>query len=373
VLVLLYNSLGPADGEFLSRCGSSCVLLRQSAHVDCILMPSPIEQPNIPDHRIAPSVALAIDWVFHRLNRFTPFDDDDIYRPSRTKPFIELAIMFAVYAAVTGDTASPTVQSAAQLFQAASKRADFTDWTLRLPAELVNYAEVCAAVDELGGDAGELRHRLQSAVDAGAIFQVERLPHRLLELRAALDWAGVVHPLPPTSDICSQTILGKALSASLLSDSAIYAITHVILFGSRFGLMQGALPDWSRSAPVRDLLCDLLVVTSQARNWDLLGELLLCWDCIGFKHDLVTTAGWASFLDAFRADGAVLPSPAKGVDGKAKLEDIQVEHGDETSDFDHVYHTTLVAVLAGTVFLNRSRLHVSAAPASAKNGGRLVK
>lgn len=274
--------------------------------------------------------------------------------------------MSAVYVAVTGDTASPTVQSAAKLFQAASKRADFTDWTLRFPAELVNYAELCAAVDELGGDAGELRHRLQSAVDAGVLSQVERLPHRLLELRTALDWAGVVHSLPPSGDICAQTILGKALSAPLLSDSAIYAITHVILFGSRFGLMQGALPEWLRSAPVRSLLCDLLVVTSQARNWDLLGELLLCWDCVGFKHDLVTTAGWASFLDAFRADGAVLPSPAKGVDGKAKPEDMQAEDADEASDFDHVYHTTLVAVLAGTVLLNRSRLHVSTASVSAR-------
>jgi hypothetical protein len=336
-------------------------------------MPSFTDQPNILDHRIAPSVSLAIDWVFNHLDRFTPFDDDNMYCPSRTKPFIELAIMFAVYVAVTGDTASPAVQGAAQLFQAASKRADFTDWTLRFPADIVNYAELCAAVDELGGDAGELRHRLQSAVDVGALSQIERLPHRLLELRAALDWAGVVHSLPPTCDICAQTILGKALSTSLLSDSAIYAITHVILFGSRFGLMQGALPEWLRSAPVRSLLCDLLVVTSQARNWDLLGELLLGWECIGFEHDLVITAGWASFLDAFRADGAVLPSPAKGVDGKAKPEAMLAEHADESSDFDHVYHTTLVAVLAGTVLLNRSRLYVSTASVSAKNGERLVK
>jgi hypothetical protein len=311
-------------------------------------------------------VSLAINWVFHHLNRFTPFDDDDIYHPSRTKPFIELAIMFAVCAAVTGDTSSPAVQSAAQLFQAASKRADFTDWALRFPADLVNYAELCVVVDELGGDAGELRHRLQSAVDAGAISQIERLPHRLLELRAALDWAGVVNSLPPTGDICAQTILGKTLSASLLSDSAIYAITHVILFGSRFGIMQGDFPDWLRSAPVRSLLCDLLVVTSQARNWDLLGELLLCWDCIGFRHDLITTAGWASFLDAFRADGAVLPSPTNGVDGKARPEDMQAEHADEASDFDHVYHTTLVAVLAGTVLLNRSRLYAPAASVSTR-------
>jgi len=63
-------------------------------------MPSFTDQPNILDHRIAPSVSLAIDWVFNHLDRFTPFDDDNMYCPSRTKPFIELAIMFAVYVAV---------------------------------------------------------------------------------------------------------------------------------------------------------------------------------------------------------------------------------------------------------------------------------
>ncbi len=336
-------------------------------------MPSPMDQPNIPGHRIAPSVSLAIDWVSNHLDRFPPFDDDDTYCPSRAKPFFELALMLAVYVAVTGDKASPTVQNAAQLFQAASKRADFTDWILRFPADIVNYAELCAAVDELDGDAGELRHRLQAAVDAGALSQVERLPHRLLELRAALDWAGVVHSLPPTSDICAQTILGEALSAPLLADASIYAITHVIIFGSRFGLMQDALPEWLRSAPVRSLLCDLLVVTSQAQHWDLLGELLLCWDCIGFEHDLVTSAGWATFLDAFRPDGAVSPGRTKGVNRKAKPEGVLTEQADEASDFGHMYHTTLVAVLAGTVLLNRSRLHVSTALISPKNGERLVK
>jgi hypothetical protein len=332
-------------------------------------MRSSADQLKIPDHRIAPSVSLAIDWVLNHLDRFTPFDEDDVYRPTRMKPFIELAIMFGVYAAVTGDTASSTVQSAARFFQAASKRADFTDWTLRFPADIVNYAELCAAVDELGGDAGELRRRLQAAVDAGALSQIERLPHRLLELRAALDWARVSHALPPTADICAQTIFGEPLSAPLLPDSTIYAITHVILFGTRFGLMRGGLPEWLQSAPVRSLLCDLLVVASQARNWDLLGELLLCWDCMGLEHDLITTAGWASFLGGFRADGAVPPRTANDEDGTAKPQDMLAPHADETKDFNHVYHTTLVAILAGTVLLNRSRLRVATASISPMTKG----
>jgi len=309
------------------------------------------DRTTIQDDRIGRSVSRAMDWVHNQLPRFAPFDATNLYSPARTKPFIELSIMLAVYVAITGDIASPPIESAARLIQDVSKRADFTDWIIRFPAELVNYAELCSAVDQLGGDAGELKHRLQLAVDVGALSQVERLPHRLLELRAALDWAGVAHSLPPIGEMCAQTILGNALSAPLLSDSSIYAITHVILFGSRFTLMRGDLPPWFRAEPVRSLLSDLLVVTSQSRNWDLLGELLLCWDCIGFEHNLVTAAGWASFLDSFRADGAV---PPNGVGKKIEREAMLAEHADNETDFKHVYHTTLVAILAGTVSLNQS-------------------
>jgi hypothetical protein len=45
---------------------------------------------------------------------------------------------------------------------------------------------------------------------------------------------------------------------------------------------------------------------------------------------------------------------------------MQAEHADEASDFDHVYHTTLVAVLAGTVLLNRSRLYAPAVSVSTR-------
>ena len=290
-----------------------------------------------------------LDWIAAHLDLFSPFDEEDTYSPSRTKPFIELAIMAAVYVATTGDTASPAVRRAGRLFQAASERADYIDWALRFPAELVNYAELCAAVHEFGADDEELRRRLQSAVDAGAPDQVERLPHRLLELRVALDWAGIRHALPSVADICEQTVLGRPLSVHLLPDSTVYAITHVILFGSRFGTRPQDLPGWLRSAGVRRLLCDLLVTTGQSRNWDLLGELLLCWDCLEFRHNLITTAAWTAFRGARRADGAVPPRPASTADRGSVPTGTAADGVADLADFNRVYHTTLVAVLAETV------------------------
>src|SRR5664279_3477290 len=114
-------------------------------------------QPNFPYHRIATSTSAAIGWVFSHLDRFSPFDEQDTYSPPRMKAFIELAIMLSVYAAATRDATSPIIRSAARLFQAVSRRPDFTDWIIRRPAEIVNYAEFCAAVDELECDSRELR------------------------------------------------------------------------------------------------------------------------------------------------------------------------------------------------------------------------
>jgi hypothetical protein len=305
------------------------------------------------DDHVASSTSLAVGWVSRHLHRFSAFDEHDTYCPPRTKPFIELAIMLGVHAAATGDETSPLVRNAMQLLQSVSRRPDFTHWIVRLPAEFVNYAELCAAINELGGDERELRQHLQQAVDMGVLAQIERLPHRQVELRAALDWAGIKHSLPPVEDLCAETILGQPLSAPLLSDYAIYAITHVIIFACRFGLLRDALPGWMRSATIKTLLSDLIVVTSQERNWDLLGELLLCWESIGFPRNRLSVAGWESFLDVFRPDGAVPPS-GPGHDEELS-QHIEEQNTGETSDFDRVYHTTLVAVLAGTVFLSRSR------------------
>ena len=80
------------------------------------MMSSSEDRTNIPDNRIGRSVSRAMDWVHNQLPHFTPFDAADLYSP-RTQPFIELAIMVAVYVAITGDTASPPIESAGSTHQ----------------------------------------------------------------------------------------------------------------------------------------------------------------------------------------------------------------------------------------------------------------
>jgi hypothetical protein len=307
---------------------------------------------EVDDHlyrRINASLCAALGWISDHFDSFSPFDEVDTYRATRMKPFIELALLFGIYAAAGRDTETPLVRRVARLLHEVSHRADFMGWLIRRPEEIVNYAELCAAIQELGGEFQAIRGSLQSAVDFGILAQVERLPHRMVEIRATLDWAGVIHSLPPVADLCAETILGQPISAPLLSDQALYAVTHVILFACRFGIFRRDLPAWLSSREVNILLSDLIVISAQECNWDLLGELLLSWDSLGFPHTGIAAAGWESFLKAQRRDGAF---PAS-----AKIHGPETEVGsEETVGFEKLYHTTLVGVLAGIVRLRELQL-----------------
>jgi hypothetical protein len=313
------------------------------------------------------SVDTAVEWAFGRIERFSPFDESDCYDPSRLKAFVEFSIMLATYLKLTQHQQQPADNwRAVKLVRSVCKRADFTDRIIRSPETLVEFAELCGVLQELGFQDLELRRRIQSAVDAGLVEHIERPPHRLLEVRLSLDWAGAVHSLPPMGELISETILGRPLCTPWLSREAIYAVTHVVMFAARFGLKQWSLPSPVPVTRTRAVLCDLMVIACQDSEWDLLGELLLCWDCLGLEPSSLTAAAWVSFLSARQDDGTFLPrrSEPAGVtetnskDGSTSNQAVG-GRASKAHGFDLVYHTTLVAILAGTVRIRRTTLNVA--------------
>lgn len=308
------------------------------------------------------AVDSAVDWVFARLDRFSPFDDSDAYVPSRLKSFAEFAIMLAPLTALVSPPAS-IKSHAIELLDKASARPEFTDWIIRAPDILVQYVQICAALRVLGFDSPELRCRIQSAVDAGSVEQLERVPHRSLELSLSLDWAGIAHSMQSAEELVEMSILSAALRAPLLSRDTVYAITHVIMFCARFGLNPCSLGPKISIDRVRELICDLLVAACQDDDWDVLGELLLCWDCLGFAPTPVTAAAWNTFLSARTPNGSFLGRPPKenpkSADGGTAADGAPdvASAGKPAEDqaFDDVYHTTLVAILAGSLHLHRAQ------------------
>ncbi|HXO21896.1 MAG TPA: hypothetical protein VOA87_18430, partial [Thermoanaerobaculia bacterium] len=210
----------------------------------------------------------------------------------------------------------------------------------------------------VGHDDPGQRELIQAALDAGCLEQMERLPHRMMDVASCLEWGGFQHPWPSLEELYGGSILRQVPSPLWLEEDGLYALTHVLLFRYGFGLRQVALAAEHRAA-LRRTLTQLLVRSCQDHHWDLLGELLLSWECVGLDATEISQRSWQAFFAAQSNDGAI-PGPewALGL------------HADQARDLDaagraevyfsHHYHTTLVGILAACV--RRQRLERPAAP-----------
>jgi hypothetical protein len=301
------------------------------------------DQPDLAQ-RIQASNTAAAAWAFGNRDRFSPFDETDTYRPARLKAFVEFAIMTAAYAVNWPRKRDAQYEPTVDLIAAAAERDDFTDWLFRRPEIIVEFAEVLGSLRELGRESPQLLNKLRSASIVEALNHVERVPHRALEVALVNEWAELgLLEASPLETLIEGTILGTKLRSPWIGREAAYAVTHVIMFIFRFGLFRSRPGVSLPTLDLGPLLTDLLVINAAEGDWDLLGEILLCWKCLGLPSTRLTSAAWACFLSAQKADGSFLPNRASGDEG---------EQHRAADDVELRYHTTFVAVLAGTAWLS---------------------
>ncbi|RKT53844.1 DUF6895 family protein [Saccharothrix australiensis] len=171
-----------------------------------------------------------------------------------------------------------------------------------------------------------------SAVDA----MTEVVPNRRIAVANAHRTVGI----PRDDDwdaLAGATWLGRAPEPWAIDWHTAYCATHTVFHLTDWG----AHPDGLPRHVVDHLTAWLPVwfdVWAEARQWDLVGELLVVGACL--PEPRVDPAEWAVFAAAQQADGLV---PRDG-DPVA---------GDATERFRDHQHTGVVAVLAGTVALSR--------------------
>lgn len=305
----------------------------------------PAAQPASAQRIQASSIAAAA-WAFANRDRFSPFDESDAYSPSKLKAFVEFAIMTAAYDAYCPSTRDTQCEAAVDLIAACAERDDFTDWLFRRPEIVVEFAEVLGSLHELRRESPRLLQKLRSATIVDALNHVERVPHRALEVVLVNEWANLdLLQVPPLETLLEGTILAANFRTPWIGREAAYAITHVIMFIHRFGLDRSRSDLLLPTVDLRPLLTDLLIITSAEGDWDLLGEVLLCWKCLRLPPTPLTSAAWRCFLNAQQADGSFLP----------KRDGANTDDGDRNPGGDNVqlrYHTTFVAVLTGAAWLS---------------------
>ncbi|HVR06713.1 MAG TPA: hypothetical protein VMW75_01585 [Thermoanaerobaculia bacterium] len=301
----------------------------------------------------------ALGWILAHLDLFDPFRGGRPFAIKHGQRLGEIAILLHAYTGITGERESPAMGRIVSLLESVRARRELGDRLLRSPAELVLFVEIYAALRSVGHDDPGDRVLIQRALDARLPQQLERLPHRMMDIASCLEWGGFAHRWPSLRRLYGASILGATPSALLLSEDGMYGLTHVLMYLYGFGLRRASIPRRQRES-LRRLLSMLLVGVGQDRHWDLLAELLLCWEAIGYPPTALADRAWEALLAAQQEDGSI-PGPewARPIYEAASRDVRQDAEGVREAYFAHHYHTTLVAIIAAC--LRRRNL---AAPAA---------
>ncbi|MFE0253655.1 DUF6895 family protein [Streptomyces sp. NPDC059010] len=195
------------------------------------------------------------------------------------------------------------------------------------------------------------------AADAGAHAQPYKPVLNRLELRYFADRGGFPAPasLPGPGALLAESIAGLDPDVLQLSESEVYALTHVVFYATDFGRHSLTLAADEATGRLRETVRVLLGVHLARGSLDLLAELLLCTAALeespGPRTGHLPCAGWNALARAARPDGA-LPSPVHRPEVLAGLSDAKAA----AYVFGTCYHTTTAAVLAAAVRRQRGEV-----------------
>jgi hypothetical protein len=291
-------------------------------------------------------LADAMRWVEQHFEQFDPTPGSSVdLALAGGKAFMELSVATLMYARYAARPDEDLLLRFATFLCDVRARPHFRDRVLRSPTEWVLHADLNSVLTELGHPDAKVSHSLQRAVDAGFLEHQERVPHRMMDIGLSLQWAGIDANWPDQDSLRAGSILGSLPSDLYLDLQTWYALTHVIIFQTDYGCHP---PSVIQPAGLSDLLATLMILSAQERDWDILGEFLLCWDCLGLEQHAITAAGWRLFLAAQQQDGSFL--------GPESRRSAEREKSCEEQVFRARYHTTIVAVIALSLRQAR-RLH----------------
>ncbi len=217
--------------------------------------------------------------------------------------------------------------------------ASLMDRLTRSPQEFAIYLDIYALGRMLGPDDRTLRADLERALAWGIPAQSERLPHREMDVRLSLDWAGLEWSEETWDQLIARSILGRLPDIAHLDEPNLYAVTHVVLFAHAFGLPGPSPWGIAPSRPVERFLTGALARTMRERHWDLVAEFILCWDLIGLPWTPAYELAWQHLLEQ-RDDAGAFPGPRSDTHGVPPR-----EADDEALYVAHHYHTTLMVVM----------------------------
>ncbi|MDN4643138.1 DUF6895 family protein [Arthrobacter sp. PsM3] len=287
------------------------------------------------------AAASALDWLALQLDYFVP--QQDRKTASRNKPLLELIVLM-VHGLRRGLLdQNPSATRIIDRLTVFAQGHELRNRPVRNSNELILRAGLCAFLRITNRP--DLAHEavLQRTIDTGLLDQSGRLPHHMMIERTVLDWGGFSHRLPPLAELTTSSVLVRKPDALYQTEQSIYELTHDVMFGYTFGDRPPSELTPSQLAQLNRILSDALMRFGRQGHWDLVGELLLAWDCLRFEYDAIYENAWSELIAAQEVDGSIVAiEPAD-----TETDEI---HTDSQSParrrFAERYHSTLVLVLA---------------------------
>ena len=294
----------------------------------------------------------ALTWIDRHLEDFDPFRGGRAFEMNNGQRVGELALLLQAYVMLTGDRQSPRVHRMAALLKSIQHHREFADRPLRSQVDFVLVTLVYSALRSVGYENVQQRELLERLLRLNYVMHTERLPYRLMEVVFCTDWAGLRHSLPSMNSLHGRSILADIPCPLYLHDDDIYAITHVLMYFFALGTRTGVALPTREPKRLNQTLSTLIVMACQDHHWDLLAELLLCWDCLGNEASVIYERGWQALLE-IQNDNGSLPGPewAQKIHGAAPLKGATPDP--DFLRFTHYYHTTLVSCVSALVRLRR--------------------
>jgi hypothetical protein len=295
--------------------------------------------------RSGPLLLGVLSWLEEHVDQFDPFRDRREPALFGELPMVELALLCMCLTREFGASRPEAVERLLDFLLPIYRRPAFRERLFRHPEEFVSHAFLRSALRECGAiDRTPDRDEIQRVVDRDDLATITRPPHRMLELRYALDLGGVRHSLPSYATLARHSVLARPLKVPALTDAEAYVVTHVLFYVSDLGHREANGLPGSYLSNARVAVERLLGMYLNAGNWDLVGELLLSLHCLRQTGSDLYDFGLASLAAAQLPSGAV-PGAHYRPEKLAAL----AEPERTAYLFRRCYHTTIVAGLVAAL------------------------
>ena len=171
-------------------------------------------------------------------------------------------------------------------------------------------------------------------IDSNIIHQIEKIPYRRMDIKASYEWLGLDSGHETYEQLLNQTILMQETPLYALSYMEMYSITHVIFYLTKLGEITLAERGLSsdRIQMIEEKLTKLVYITFWDGHYDLLLEVLLCFEMMGSDlNERLLTEIWKCLAQKFKEKQLIFP-----------INNYVTEQDTDKELFIKCYHTTLV-------------------------------